>query len=118
MKRHNFKKLQIWNESMLLINEIYAITSNFPDFERFGLISQLNRCSVSIASNIAEGTSKSSTKHFVNFLEHSLGSAFELETQLIVCFNLKYISKEKFLDLESKTNTIQRKISAFIASLD
>lgn len=53
---------------MLLINEIYAITSNFPDFERFGLISQTNRCSVSIASNIAEGTSKSSTKHFVNFL--------------------------------------------------
>ena len=117
MKRHNFKKLQIWNESMLLINEVYKITSHLPDFEKFGLRSQLNRCAVSIASNIAEGTSKSSTKHFINFLEHSLGSAFELETQITVCFNLSYISKEKFLDLETKINTIQRKISAFIVSL-
>ena len=80
MKRHNFKKLQIWNESMLLINEVHAITSQLPDFEKFGLRSQLNRCAVSIASNIAEGISKSSTKHFINLLEHSLGSAFELET--------------------------------------
>ena len=65
---------------MLLINEVHAITSQLPDFEKFGLRSQLNRCAVSIASNIAEGISKSSTKHFINLLEHSLGSAFELET--------------------------------------
>lgn len=118
MKRHNFKKLQIWEESMLLIKDTYLMTARFPDFEKFGLRSQLNRCVVSIPSNIAEGTSKKSTKHFVTFLEHSLGSAFEGETQLIVCFNLDYITKEKILDLESKINTIQRKISAFIDSLD
>lgn len=118
MKRHNFKKLRIWQESISLINDIYAATSKFPDFEKFGLRTQLNRCSVSISSNIAEGTSKRTIKHFVSFLEHSLGSAFELETQLIVSYNLNYISKEKFLDLESKTNIIQRKISAFIDSIE
>ena len=103
---------------MFLINEIYSITSKFPDYEKFGLISQLNRCSVSIPSNIAEGTSKRTVKHFISFLEHSLSSAFELETQLIISYNLSYISKEKFLDLESKTKTVQRKISAFIDSLN
>jgi four helix bundle protein len=117
MKRHNFKKLQIWNESMLLIQDTYAFTSHLPDYEKFGLRSQLNRCSVSIASNIAEGTSKRTNKHFISYLEMSLGSAFEWETQLITCFNLRFISKEKFLNLELRRQTIQRKISVFIDSL-
>lgn len=115
MKRHNFKKLQIWTESMELIQNTYAFTSNFPDFEKFGLRSQLNRCSVSIASNIAEGTSKRTNKHFVSFLEMSLGSAFEWETQLIICLQQNYISKEQYQEI--KINKIQSKISNFIDSL-
>lgn len=58
MRRHNFKKLIIWQEAMLLITENYAFTNTLPDFDKFGLRTQLNRCCVSIASNIAEGTSK------------------------------------------------------------
>ena len=77
MKRHNFKSLQIWQESMELITDNYKFFSILPDYEKFGLQSQLNRYSVSIASNIAEGTSKRSDKHFIKFLEDSLGSAFE-----------------------------------------
>ena len=69
MKRHNFKKLQIWIESMELIDENYLFTNTLPDFEKFGLQSQMNRCAVSIASNIAEGTSKHTNKHFIKFLE-------------------------------------------------
>lgn len=80
MKRHNFKSLQVWQESIELITDNYKFTSTLPDYEKFGLQSQLNRCSVSIASNIAEGTSKRSDKHFIKFLEDSLGSAFEWET--------------------------------------
>jgi len=69
MRRHNFKKLQIWSDSMALINETYKMTKTFPDYEKYGLVSQMNRCAVSIASNIAEGTSKRTDKHFLKFLE-------------------------------------------------
>lgn len=118
MKRHNFKKLQIWSESMELITNVYQFTASLPDFEKFGLKSQLNRCAVSIASNIAEGSSKRSNKHFIKYLEDSLGSAFECETQLIICKNLNFISEEKFNQFELKIKKIQQKISNFIDKLD
>ena len=63
MVKHNFKKLRIWQESLELVIDTYKMTKTFPSEEKFGLISQLNRCSVSIPSNIAEGTSKSTNKH-------------------------------------------------------
>ncbi|OYX25092.1 MAG: four helix bundle protein, partial [Flavobacteriales bacterium 32-35-8] len=81
---HNFKKLKIWIESMELVSESYKLTRSFPKYETYGLMNQMNRCSVSIPSNISEGTSKSSNKHFNKYLEDSLGSAFEWETQLNV----------------------------------
>ncbi|RCW91446.1 four helix bundle protein [Winogradskyella arenosi] len=114
---HNFKKLKIWKESMDLVSESYKITRSFPKFETYGLISQMNRCAVSIPSNIAEGTSKSSNKHFSNYLEHSLGSAFEWETQLNVAFNESYISEEKFKELEQRIKQIQKMISSFKSGL-
>ena len=118
MKRHNFKKLQIWNDSMSLINDTYSITAKFPSIEKFGLRSQLNRCVISIASNIAEGSSKRSNKHFIQFLEISLGSAFEWETQLIASKNLGYISEKEFCTLDGKISQIQKKISNFIEKLN
>ena len=118
MKRHNFKKLQIWTESIELVSKIYAFTSKLPDFEKFGLRSQLNRCSVSISSNIAEGSSKRTNKHFIKYLDDSLGSAFELETQLIICKNLNYLSEEEFILLEEIVKKLQQKISNFIDKLD
>ena len=69
MNRHNFKKLKIWQEGVDLVVKTYEITSTFPSKEKYGLASQLNRCSISIPSNIAEGTSKGSEKHFRTFLE-------------------------------------------------
>ncbi|GFD73607.1 hypothetical protein KUL113_30270 [Tenacibaculum sp. KUL113] len=97
---HNFKKLKIWTESMNLVSDSYKLTRTFPDFEKFGLVSQMNRCAVSIPSNIAEGSSKSTNKHFNKYLEDSLGSSFEWETQLIIAFNESYLSEEKFKELE------------------
>jgi four helix bundle protein len=102
---------------MTLVCEVYKITKSFPDFEKFGLASQMNRCSVSIPSNIAEGSSKSSSRHFNNYLEISLGASFELETQLIIAFNENYISEEKFKDFEQKIKQIQKMISGFQSGL-
>ncbi len=118
MRRHNFKKLQIWLDAIELIDENYKLTGTFPDYEKFGLRTQMNRCSVSIASNIAEGSSKRTDRHFIKFLEDSLGSAFEWETQLMVCYRQGFISEELFLKLEDKVQALQSKISNFIDILD
>lgn len=79
---HNFKKINIWKNGMDLVSISYSMTKQFPDYEKFGLARQMNRCAISIPSNIAEGSSKSTNRHFTNYLEHSLGSSFEWETQL------------------------------------
>lgn len=113
MVKHNFRKLKIWKDSLELVFETYRITKTFPSDERFGLTSQLNRCSVSVPSNIAEGTSKSSNKHFINFLETSLGSAFEWETQIIIAHGLEYITEKKYIKLIKNINDIQKMISSF-----
>jgi four helix bundle protein len=78
----------------------------------------MNRCSVSMASNISEGSSKRTDTHFAKYLDDSLGSAFEWETQLIVAYRQNYISEELFKELEKEINILQKKISKFIESLD
>ena len=115
--KHNFKKLTIWQEGIELVIETYKITKTFPSEEKFGLSSQLNRCSVSIPSNIAEGTSKSSEKHFKNYLETALGSSFEWETQLIIAFKIGYITESKFKELENRINKTQNMIYNFMMKL-
>jgi len=74
-KRHNFKKLKIWQMSMELTKLVFDLTSKFPNEEKFGLVSQMNRCSVSMSSNIAEGSSRTN-KSFSHFLDIALGSSF------------------------------------------
>lgn len=102
---------------MELVSESYKLTRSFPKYETYGLMSQMNRCAVSIPSNIAEGSSKSSYKHFNKYLEDSLGSAFEWETQLNVALNENYLSDEKFKELEQKIKEIQKMISSFKSGL-
>lgn len=104
-------------EAMDLIDSNYKITSSLPDFEKFGLRSQMNRCAVSVASNIAEGTSKRTDKHFIQFLENSLGSAFEWETQLIICSRQGFIKEKIFIELQDNVQKIQSKSSNFIDAL-
>jgi len=113
MKRHNFNKLQIWTEAMGLIDTAYQITATFPDSEKLGLRSQMNRYAVSIASNIAEGTSKKTNKHFIQYLETSLGSAYEWETQLIVCARRGLIKQKILEDHQDNVQKIQSKVSNF-----
>lgn len=118
MKRHNFKKLKIWQEGMNLVDETYKLIANFPKEERYNLSSQLARCSVSIPSNIAEGTSKSTDKHFNKYLEDSLGSAFEWETQLIIAYRQGFVPNENYEVLENRVQQLQKMISGFQGGLN
>ncbi|MGY0406784.1 MAG: four helix bundle protein [Polaribacter sp.] len=117
MGRHNFKKLKVWQDGISLARDSYSLTRSFPGFERYNLISQMNRYAVSIPSNISEGSSKSTDRHFKKYLEISLGSAFEWETQLIISFNEGYLNKAKFDILENKILQIQKMLGKFIDNL-
>ena len=86
----NFKKLLIWQKGFEIAVQSFKLVETFPKEERFALSNQITRASVSIPSNIAEGSSRTSEKDYNRFLEHSLGSSFELETQLLVAEAVNY----------------------------
>jgi len=113
----NFKELKIWNKARALVKEIYDVSDNFPSEEKFGLISQMRRSSISIASNIAEGSGKESNKEFIRFLEIAYSSAFELETQIILSHDLNFISDDDEISLLKKIREIQKMIFTFVKSL-
>lgn len=115
--RHNFRKLTIWKEGVQLAIETYSTTKSFPKSEQYGLSNQMQRCAISVPSNIAEGTAKSTDKHFLQYLETALGSAFEWETQLIISYGIGYISEETYKHLETKIQVIQGMITRFMESL-
>jgi four helix bundle protein len=112
---HNFKEMKIWQEAMKVVKSTYFLTAQLPSDEKFGLISQINRCAVSIPSNIAEGSGRSTEKDFLNFLNISLSSSFELETQLILANDIFNLDVE---DLSLKVNELQRMIVGFKKSIN
>ncbi|UXP33420.1 four helix bundle protein [Reichenbachiella agarivorans] len=114
---HDFGKLNIWKRSIELVTEIYQLTGHFPESEKFGLTNQIRRCSVSVPSNIAEGTGRKSDKEFVQFLSIAMGSLCELETQLIIGENLNFINEEQKETAVSEINEIQKMIRVFGESL-
>ena len=95
----NFKKLKIWHKGIDIVKEVYKIANLLPERERYGLISQITRASVSIPSNIAEGSSRRSGKDYFRFLEIALGSSFEVETQMIIIENLNYVKSNQLVKL-------------------
>jgi four helix bundle protein len=115
--RHNFKNLKIWIIAMDITNDIYKLTSAFPKSEIYGLVSQMNRCSVFMPSNIAEGSNRGN-KHFQHYLNFSLGSSFELQTQLLIANQNDYLSKEKTVEVENKIIEFQKMTTSFINKLD
>lgn len=100
---------------MSLVKEIYTITSQLPLEEKFGFISQINRCAVSIPSNIAEGSGRTSNKEFIHFLNIAISSSYELETQLILVDDLFQLDPRMQID---KLHELQLKIGAFKRSLN
>ncbi len=106
IRRHNYKNLKIWKVGMEIVDDVFEIVNKFPKEEKFGLTSQISRCSISIPSNIAEGSSRTD-KSFSHFIDVSLGSSFELETQLIIAYKRNYISKELLNKVEEKIAEFQ-----------
>lgn len=111
-KRHNYKNLKIWQLGLEIANNISVILITFPKHEHYDLSSQISRCSVSVPSNIAEGSAKTD-KSFSNYLDISIGSSFELETQLLIAHHRKYINNETLTTLEEKIAEFQRMTMGF-----
>lgn len=105
---HQYKELKIWQKAMELVTRIYQVTNGFPNGEKFGLVSQINRCAVSIPSNIAEGAGRNSEKEFVRFLAISHASSFELETQLIISRNINYLSNDILNEFTDQITELQK----------
>lgn len=114
---HRFKQLEIWRQSRQFCTQIYLVTNDFPNEERFGLTTQLRRSSVSIPSNIAEGSSRKSNKDFARFLEIAIGSAYEIETQLLISNDLGFITEENLNPLLSKIDIITKMMYNFQVTL-
>ncbi len=105
---NNFRDLKVWQRAINLATEIYSITKSFPETEKFGLTSQLQRAAVSVSSNIAEGSGRQTKADFRSFLSYSLGSLYEIESQLTIANNLGYVTNNDFQSMIEEVIEIQK----------
>ena len=110
----SYKELTVWKESMNLAVLVYRITQNFPYEEKKGLSDQMRRASVSVSSNIVEGYGRLSDSDLTHFLKFSLGSAYELDTQIELSRQLAYIDEATYMDLSQKIISIEKMLSSLI----
>jgi four helix bundle protein len=113
----NFRELAIWEKGIRLAVDAYHLTSMLPKKETYGMKSQITRAATSIPSNIAEGCSRRTNIDFTRFLNHSLGSSFELETQLIVCSEVGLLSNESVNDYLNRFHLEQKRINSLVTKL-
>ena len=111
----NFREYDIWKDGISLVKDIYALIEVFPKIEQFVLVQQMMRSAISIPSNIAEGSAKESHKDFSRFLEIALASSYELENQLILSLDLKYV--DDISNTLNKLRNLQMRIAGFIKKL-
>ena len=111
----DYKDLEVWKKAVELVTETYRLSAEFPETEKFGLTNQMRRASVSIPSNIAEGSARHHAKDFIHFLRIADGSAAELETQMIISSKLEFVADTK--QLQNEIVTIRRMLAALIKSL-
>jgi four helix bundle protein len=116
--RHNFKNLKVWQKSVDLAVVVYELTKSFPAEEKFGITSQMRRSSVSIPSNISEGTARNSSKAFSNCLDISLGESFELETQAIIANRVGILSENQFSQITNEVTEVQKMIIGFKTTVE
>ena len=111
----DFKKLLVWQKAHSFTVNLYRLTSNFPDSEKFGLTNQIRRAAVSIESNIAEGTGRDGNKEMTRFLYIAKGSSLEVECQILIARDLNYLDKNKADLLLSKINEISKMLTSLIS---
>ena len=117
MAQSGYKELIAWQKAMELVAAIYDATEGFPSHEQFGLVNQLRRAVVSVPSNIAEGKAHYSNRDFVRFLRHARGSFAEIETQVLIAQQRKYLSSEIATQMAQKIDELGRILSGLIKSL-
>ena len=105
---HKYKELLVWQKSFALTTEVYLLVKKLPASERYNLTSQITRCAVSISSNIAEGAGRDSPKEFSHFLSIAAGSAYELETQLLLSIAFNYVHKDELNDILNSLVHVQK----------
>ncbi len=113
----SYRDLIAWQKAMKLVTEIYAATQRFPTEERFGITNQLRRAAVSVPSNIAEGQARFSQREFRHFLSQARGSLVEIETQLLIARDLKYLQPAKTEELLAAAAELGRLLNGLIASI-
>lgn len=106
LKTYSFENLLVWQKSRVLAKEIYKLTATFPKEELFGITSQMRRCSISIPSNLAKGSSRRTNKDKARFTEIAFGSGLELLNQLIIALDLNYIEESKYLEIRIKLQEV------------
>ncbi|NQT49509.1 four helix bundle protein [Candidatus Kuenenbacteria bacterium] len=116
MENQGYKNLLVWQKSIILVKNLYQLTSTFPKDEIYGLTSQMRRAGISVPSNIAEGYGRYSKKELCRFIKISLGSSAELETQAIISQELGYINNEQLQNILDQINEVQKMLTGLMNS--
>ena len=111
------KNLRVWHQSIEMVTSLYMMTKTFPKDEIFGLVSQIRRAAVSVPSNIAEGYARGTDREKLHFLRISSGSMSEIETQLMLSLNLRYISQEFYDEQSERITSLWKQLNALIGSV-
>ena len=114
----SYQDLAAWQEARVLVRKVYNMTKAFPNDERFGLVSQIRRCSVSVPSNIAEGYGRGLRNDYSRFLRIARGSLFEIETQLILASDLGFIEGDAKTDIQEQIDRVARPLWGLIRSVE
>jgi len=114
---HNYENLVVWQKSMDLVQCVYKLTDSFPSQEQFGLTLQMRRCSISLPSNIAEGSRRGTDKEFVRFLLIAFGSGAELETQLKITRRLGSAPHQEILEVENILEEVMKMLNILTKKL-
>jgi four helix bundle protein len=117
-KIESYKDLIVWQKGIELVDELYSVTKGFPKEEMFGLTNQIRRAAVSVPANIAEGWGRNSTKNYIQFIRISIGSLYEIETQLIIANNQNYITNQKKSALSARIDELGKMLKKLLKSLD
>ena len=117
VKMKDFRQLKVWEKAHHLALEVYKATATFPKEELYGLMSQLRRASVSIPTNIAEGCGRNTDADFARFLQIAMGSASETEYEIILAFDLGFLSKNQFESLQAQAEGVKKMLASFIKTL-
>lgn len=111
-RQYSFEKLHVWNDIREMIKYIYALTADYPDFEKFGLVNQMRRAAISVSSNLAEGSSRTGAKDQAHFYQLAYSSNMELLSQTIVSLDLNFINQEQHQQLRTYIQGIAYKLNA------